>query len=78
MTSKLEQLKQQHAQLAERIKKETQKEKERERKDDTRRKILIGAMILDGMRNNAEYEQKILKNLDQYLTQEKDRKLFKL
>ncbi|MCQ9091233.1 hypothetical protein [Vibrio alginolyticus] len=77
MTSKLEQLKQQQAQLAERIKKETQKEKERERKDDTRRKILIGAMILDGMKNSAEYEQKILKNLDQYLTQAKDRKLFK-
>lgn len=78
MSSKLEQLKQQQAQLAERIKRETQKQKERERKDDTRRKILIGAMILDGMKNSAEYEQKILKNLDQYLTQEKDRKLFKL
>ncbi|EJE8676124.1 hypothetical protein [Vibrio parahaemolyticus] len=78
MNSKLEQLKQQQAQLAERIKRETQKQKERERKDDTRRKILIGAMILDGMKNSAEYEQKILKNLDQYLTQEKDRKLFKL
>lgn len=78
MNSKLEQLKQQQAQLAERIKRETQKQKERERKDDTRRKILIGAMILDGMKNSAEYEQKMLKNLDQYLTQEKDRKLFKL
>ena len=54
------------------------KEKVKERKLDTRRKILIGAMVLDGMKNNEEYKTKIIQNLDKYLTKNRDRVLFGL
>lgn len=78
MTTKLEQLKKKQEQLRLQIQKEQQKETAKKRKEDTRKKILIGAMVLEGMKNSEEYEQKILKNLDQYLTKERDRKLFEL
>ena len=78
MTTKLEQLKKKQEQLRLQIQKEQQKESAKKRREDTRKKILIGAMVLEGMNNSEEYDQKILKNLDQYLTNERDRKLFEL
>lgn len=57
---------------------EKNREREKLRKDETRKKILIGAMVLDGMSKNQDYQSKMLKNLDKYLTAERDRKLFNL
>lgn len=48
------------------------------RKDDTRRKILIGAMYFERMKKDDEFKEQMLKRLDKYLTTERDRKLFQL
>ena len=53
------------------------KQKEQERKDDTRRKILLGSYLIKKMENEANKE-KILTELNEYLTEERDRKLFNL
>lgn len=46
------------------------------RKEDTRRKILIGAMILGDMKKNPQVERNIMLKLDKFLVRENDRKLF--
>ena len=78
MNTKLEQLKNKQEQLRLQIQKEEQKLKTKNRKYDTRRKILLGAMVLDRMGKNDEYKQEILSILDSYLKNEKDRDLFQL
>lgn len=50
----------------------------KERADDTRRKILLGAMVLDQWKNNPESEAKTKEVLDKFLTKDLDRKLFDL
>ena len=72
---KLQQLKAQKQALEAREKK---KKLEQERKDDTRRKILLGSFLLKQMENDAQAKAKILFSLDAYLTSERDRKLFDL
>jgi large subunit ribosomal protein L7/L12 len=56
---------------------ENAKKKEQNRKDDTRRKILLGSYLLKKMENEANKE-KILADLNEYLTEDRDRKLFNL
>lgn len=73
--TKLKQLKEQKK-LAEN--REKKKAKEQERKDETRRKILIGSMYLQRMKNDEQYNQNILQALDRYLTVNRDRVLFGL
>ena len=53
------------------------KQKEQERKDDTRRKILLGSYLIKKMENEANKE-KILADLNEYLTEDRDRQLFNL
>jgi len=45
---------------------------------DTRRKILAGAMLLEMMANDAELQKSMLGKLSAFLTREDDRKLFGL
>ena len=49
-----------------------------QRTTDTRKKILVGAFMLDLMAKNEETKNKILGQLDQYLTRADDRALFDL
>lgn len=49
-----------------------------QRTQDTRRKILIGAFMLDRMEKNEETKTKMIGQLDQYLTRADDRQLFGL
>ena len=88
VTMKVESLEQQIAKQEERLKqlkvqkqavlaREKAKQKEQERKDDTRRKILLGSYLLKKMENEANKE-KILAEMNEYLTEERDRKLFNL
>ena len=56
---------------------ERTKQKEQQRKDDTRRKILLGSYLIKKMQNEANKE-KILAELNEYLTEDRDRKLFNL
>lgn len=76
--NELEKLLEKEKQLKAKIQAAKSRESEKQRKLDTRRKILIGAMIIEGMKNSAEYEAKIKQNLDKYLTKNKDRVLFGL
>ena len=78
MTSKLEQLKKKQEQLRLQIQKEQQKESTKKRKEDTRRKILLGAMVLERMERESDYKEQVSKTLDKYLTKERDRELFDL
>ena len=71
MTTKLEQLQLQ-------IQKEQQKESAKKRKEETRRKILLGAMVLERMARESEYREQVINKLDSYLTKERDRELFEL
>lgn len=88
ITMKVESLEQQIAKQEERLKqlkaqkqaviaREKSKQKEQQRKDETRRKILLGSYLLKKMDNPLD-RQKILADLDEYLTEDRDRKLFNL
>ena len=55
--------------------------KEAERKKDTRKKILIGAMVLNELKNKPKDKDLKLwlnKNMDNFLTRDDDRNLFDL
>ena len=75
--AQLEKLKQLKAQKQAIEARERTKKKEQERKDDTRRKILLGSYLIKKMQNEANKE-KILAELNEYLTEDRDRKLFNL
>lgn len=57
---------------------ERHKTREQKRKEDTRRKILLGAFYLQRMESNEIDKEKILKSLDGFLTENRDRVLFGL
>jgi len=72
---KLNQLKAQKQKAQNRLR---AKEREQQRKDDTRRKILIGACMMKLAEENPEAKDRMLKQLDRFLTEERDRNLFNL
>ncbi|MFW3920751.1 mobilization protein [Klebsiella pneumoniae] len=72
-----ERLKQLKAQKQAKDAREKAKQKEQDRKNDTRRKILLGSYLLKKMEDEAE-KQKILAEINEYLTEDRDRKLFGL
>lgn len=53
-------------------------EVKKSRADDTRRKILLGAMLLDQMDKNEGMKKNMIGQLDSYLTRSDDRALFDL
>ena len=75
---KLKKLQQKKDQIDARIKLIESREKAKAKKDDTRRKILIGAMIMEQMEKSDESKKKALANLNGFLTRPLDRKLFGL
>lgn len=72
---KLKQLKAQQQALQAREKK---KLAEQQRSDDTRRKILLGAYMLKKMSESDFEKQKILAELNEYLVEPRDRRLFEI
>ena len=72
-----ERLKQLKAQKQAVLSREKKKQSEQQRKDDTRRKILLGSMMLKKFEDEIE-KQKILAELNEYLTEDRDRRLFGL
>ena len=73
----LEKLKQLKAQKQAIEAREKKKISEQQRKDETRKKILLGSYLLKEMEDETQ-KIKILANLNTYLTQDRDRKLFDL
>jgi hypothetical protein len=76
--AQLEKLKQLKARKQAIEARERSKQKEQERKDDTRRKILLGSYVIKKMQTNEANKAKVLAELDDYLTEDRDRKLFNL
>ena len=73
--SKLEKMKKQKEILTARIQKLEASEKSRERKRDTRRKILVGSFYLDKAKKENRMHD-INSAMDGFLTRESDRVLF--
>ena len=76
--AQLEKLKQLKARKQAIEAREKSKQKEQERKDDTRRKILLGSYLIKKMNDNEANKEKILAELSEYLVEDRDRKLFSL
>ena len=85
---KVESLEQQNAKQEERLKqlkaqkqavlaREKKKATDQQRKEDTRRKILLGSLALKKMQDDSE-KAKIIADLNDYLTEDRDRLLFGL
>jgi large subunit ribosomal protein L7/L12 len=75
--SQLERLKEQRAKLAARIQAIEAREKTSRQKQETRRKILVGAYYLDEATKNNQLDD-IRKKMESYLTRNSDRALFEL
>jgi membrane protein involved in colicin uptake len=73
-----EKLKQLMSQRQAALARERAKEKEQARKEDTRRKILIGSCMLKITEDDEQARAKLIAQMDKYLTDERDRKLFNL
>lgn len=50
--------------------------REQQRKEDTRRRILVGSMLLTRAERNELVMEHLLAELDEWLTDERDRRLF--
>lgn len=74
-TEKLRQLKEQKAKAERRVKAAVQKQ---ERAKDTRRKILLGAMLLEKLKRGEVDVNRIRTDLDPFLKRNADRELFGL
>jgi hypothetical protein len=55
-----------------------EKEKNKNHKEETRRKILLGSYLMQKMKNDELFNNSILGDLDLYLTKQNDRDLFDL
>jgi hypothetical protein len=75
--SQIEKLKRQKEIIEARLQKAEARLKQSERKQDTRRKVLLGAYLLEKIKNEGTLES-IKKELDSFLTRNSDRKLFGL
>ena len=73
-----ERLKQLKAQKQATLAREKSKQKEQERKDNTRRKILAGSCVLKLANEDPEAHVRLMRQLDKYLTESRDRQLFDL
>ncbi len=76
MSKKLDDLLKKREQLNAQIQKERNKHSKQKRKEDTRRKILLGSLMMDMMKKGELDEKKIMKRLDGFLSRDTDRKLF--
>jgi large subunit ribosomal protein L7/L12 len=76
MTKSLDALLKKREQLNAQIQKIRSRESEQKRKEDTRRKILLGALMMELLEKGELDRDKIMAKLDGFLTREIDRKLF--
>lgn len=76
--NKIDKIQQRIEELKEQLRQEKAKENTRQRKIDTRKKILLGAMLMHWVETGEFNEADLLKGLDKFLTRESDRVLFGL
>ena len=75
---RIRQLEEQRARINAEIQRVRSRESQEERKRDTRRKILAGAMVLDRVARGDLSEQLFKADMDRFLEREQDRALFDL
>jgi hypothetical protein len=75
--AKLEALRRRESELKKRIEQEQQKSNARERKDDTREKVLIGAAFLADSRQHPETRAAVEMVLKRAITAPRDREFLK-
>lgn len=76
--NKIDKIQQRIEELKKQLRQEKAKENARERKIDTRKKILYGAMLMHWVEIGEISEADLLKGLDKFLTRDSDRSLFDL
>lgn len=74
----LEKLKEQRAKLDKQIRQAQLKERQKQRKADTRRKILAGAVVLAHAEQDAGFKTHLMRLLDEQLEKPVDRELMDL
>ena len=77
-TDRLKKLEEQRARINAEIQRVRAREQQQARKDDTRRKILVGSMLLQLVEDGEWPEDKLRARLDTYLVRVDDRALFEL
>jgi len=75
---RIKQLEEKKQQINARIQKLKAQESEKKRKQETRRKILLGSWVLNKIERGDWSKEDIWNEMDEYLTKEVDRKLFDL
>ncbi|MGF1489399.1 MAG: mobilization protein [Prochloraceae cyanobacterium] len=75
---RIKQLEEKKQQINARIQKLKAQESEKKRKQETRRKILLGSWVLNKIEFGDWSKEDIWNEMDKYLTKEVDRKLFDL
>lgn len=75
---KLEKLIAKRKELDARIRKEQNRENTKQRKRETRRKILAGAWVLDEAEKRPDFKKFVYQRLDSFLTRKTDREVFGL
>ncbi len=75
---RLEKLRAQRDAIAARIRREESRTRTQQRRDDTRRKILAGAAVLDEAERKPEFNAMLVKLLGRFLSRPDDRALFGL
>ena len=60
------------------IEEDLAKNNAKKRKQDTRKKILLGAYLMSLMRQNPNLSEQVMRDLDKYLDKKIDRELFGL
>jgi hypothetical protein len=75
---KLKKLEERQSQLKAQIQKLRAKESTEDRKRDTRRKIVLGAVLLEMVKSGEWSDEKLRNLLDRKLTRPRDRELFSL
>lgn len=77
-STRLEKLEERRKQIETQIQQIKAREHKQERKRDTRRKVLIGAAVLERVKSGRWSEERLRGMMDEYLTKEIDRRLFDL
>lgn len=72
---KLEELRAQKDKIEQRMKAVSARQKERERKADTRRKVILGSLLLDAAEKDERYAR-VVASLMERITRDADRKAF--
>lgn len=77
-TEKLEKLRAQRAALEAKIRRELGRERSNHRREDTRRKILAGAAVLEEIKRDPAFSEALKPVLERFLSRPGDRALFEL